>query len=48
MNKLPVRHTNGNLSGYFPTTPKMGLGLVLVLGVGAYYLYKAMSKKAKR
>ena len=39
-------NTNGRqLSGYFPTTPAMGIGTLLVLGVAGYYLYKAMKKK---
>lgn len=37
--------TNGNLSGYFPTSTPMKLGTVVVLGVGAYMLYKYFNKK---
>ena len=37
--------TNGNLSGYFPTTTPMKLGTVVVLGIGAYMVYKYLYKK---
>jgi hypothetical protein len=33
------------LGGYFPTTTPMKLGTVVVLGIGAYMLYKYLYKK---
>ena len=40
------RNTHGNLAGgYFPAATPMTIGTVVVLGVGAYMLYKYLKKK---
>jgi hypothetical protein len=39
------RNTHGNLSGYIPSTTPMTLGTVVVLGIGAYMVYKYLYKK---
>ncbi len=45
MNRL-AKHTNGaHLSGYIPPPATMSIGVLLVLGVGGYLLYKAMKKR---